>query len=155
MKLTKEIEIKTWGDLLLAADAGDLELTCDKCHELIVNEHGRFPGIILLGNIYAANKDFAHNLGGIVGDNFPHWSDANQPPVEIGDLGKNFKFSWLEIRPNAYHVTCLSEMLMEAFAGYSTPCPHNCGGNMVLCEDKLHYHCDKCGYDPRMEHDCS
>ena len=115
MELRKTLDTMTLREALTAAEEGDLEIICDKCHEPIECEHGKFPGVILVGNIYAANKDFAHNFGGIVGNNFPHWSDKDQPPVGIGDLGKEFKFSWLDIRPNAYHVTCLCQILKEAF----------------------------------------
>ena len=153
MELRKKVEVYTWGDLLKAADAGDLEIICDKCHEPIIVESRRFPGVILIGNIYAANQDFAHNLGGIIGDNFPHWSDEGQSPVAIGDLGKEFKFSWLEIRANAFHVTCLCDMLKGAFDGKFPPCPRNCGGRMVPVKGDTEgdYHCDQCGYDKRME----
>ena len=115
MELRKTLDTMTLREALTAAEEGDLEIICDKCHEPIECERGKFPGVILVGNIYAANKDFAHNFGGIVGNNFPHWSDKDQPPVGIGDLGKEFKFSWLDIRPNAYHVTCLCQILKEAF----------------------------------------
>jgi len=153
LELRKVLNTMTLREALIAADAGDLEILCDKCHEPIVNERGKFPGVILVGNIYAANKDFAHNFGGIVGNNFPHWSDADQPSVEVKDLGKEFKFSWLDIRPNAFHVSCLCKILKEAFN--SEPdgkCPH-CGGDMVpvIGEKEDGYHCEKCGYDKRME----
>jgi ribosomal protein S27AE len=150
LELRKKVEVHTWGDILEAADAGDLEILCDKCHEPIIVKHGRFPGVLVLGNIYAANQDFAHNLGGIIGDNFPHWSDEGQDTSNIR-IGDEFKFSWLEVRVNAFHVTCLCDMLKEAFDGYVAQCPRNCGGQMILCEDQIHFHCDKCGYDPRME----
>jgi ribosomal protein S27AE len=151
MKLTKKIEAHTWREILAAADIGDSEIICDKCHEPILCEKGEFPGVIILGNIYAANKDFAHNLCGIIGNNFPHWSDDGQPEVTVETLGTEFKLSWLEVKANAYHVTCLTELLMEPFNEEYPPCPQNCGGRMIMSGDHIHHHCNKCGYDKRME----
>jgi hypothetical protein len=111
MKLVNNVETKTWGELLKYTEIGDATIFCDECHKPITCEQGEFPGIILLGNVYVVGK----NLGGIIGNNFPCWSDENQPKPKAEDLGKEFKFSWLDIRPVAYHVSCLKEIIDNAF----------------------------------------
>jgi len=86
-----------------------MKVFCDSCKEEITPKR---PGIILLGNIYAAeimpNDDpddkmwFIHN--GLIGNNFPDtYSDDN----------RNSDFSVEEIRPMYYHVQCLHDKLVE------------------------------------------
>ncbi len=145
MKVRRIVEGGSYIDMVNETKCEEI-IECDKCHQDITSSN---PGIILMGNIYVAEPNFAHTLGGIIGNNFPHWTDKDQPEVTSDTWGKTFKFAFQEIRPNAFHTSCLSEILSEA--SIKSDCPHNCGGKMVVSEDKESYRCDKCGYDPRMD----
>jgi hypothetical protein len=106
MITNKTLEIKTLKDLY---DNMPIQgLVCDKC-KMVIDDHIN-PGVIVVGNIYTANTPII-NLGGLIGDNFPHWCDEGRPPVTANELGTIFKFSLEEIRPNCLHITCLMSMI--------------------------------------------